>query len=200
MTQSASTPRLRATLLAYLLLLFATPFVGATAVSPAADIALRAIGLLLVAFACLGRIWCSTFIAGQKDAALVQVGPYSIVRHPLYALSFVAACGLALATRSLLLGAITVVLIAALLARAARAEERFLAQQFAADWPRYTSTTDRWRPRFDSYRVPEQVSLRPGIFWKAFLDAGAMLLLFAVIDGAASLRLAGLTPKLVALP
>ena len=70
----------------------------------------------------------------------------------------------------------------------------------AADWPRYTSTTDRWRPRFDSYRVPEQVSLRPGIFWKAFLDAGAMLLLFAMIDGAASLRLAGLTPKLVALP
>ena len=200
MTRSASTPRLRVTQLAYLLLLVTAAFVGPVGLAPAIDLGLRITGLLLVAGACLGRIWCSTFIAGQKDAELVQVGPYSVVRHPLYALSFVATCGLALASRSLLLGTLTIVTIALLLRVAARSEEGFLAQKFPQAWPIYTSKTRRWWPRFRHYRLPERISLRPAIFWKSFLDAGAVLLLFALIDAAATLRSTGVMPLWLAAP
>ncbi|MEZ5473527.1 MAG: isoprenylcysteine carboxylmethyltransferase family protein [Steroidobacteraceae bacterium] len=200
MNRSASTPRLRATQLLFLVLLLASAFVGTVDLSPAVDLLLRLTALLLVAAACLGRIWCSAFIAGQKDVALVQTGPYSILRHPLYALSFIAACGLALATRSAVLALVAIVAVSLLLASAARAEERMLAQRFASDWPAYSAATPRWWPRFGHYHLPQRVTLPPSVFWKAFLDAGAMLLLFVLIDAAATLRIAGLTPKLLALP
>ncbi|HRX88476.1 MAG TPA: isoprenylcysteine carboxylmethyltransferase family protein [Steroidobacteraceae bacterium] len=200
MTRSASTPRLRATQLVYLLLLLSAAFVGPRGLSPGLDLGLRVTGLVLVAGACLGRIWCSAFIAGQKDAALVQTGPYSIVRHPLYILSFVAVCGLALASRSWLLGLLAVVTVTTLLLIAARVEERFLATKFARDWPAYRAGTSAWWPRIGAYRLPERLSVQPGIYWKAFLDAGAMLVLLALVDTAATLRIAAITPQWLPTP
>lgn len=200
MTRSASTPRLRTTQLVYLLLLLSTAFVGPVGVSPTLDLGLRLAGFLLVAGACLGRIWCSAFIAGQKETALVQTGPYSLVRHPLYALSFVAVCGLALASRSWLLGLLTVATIAALLMTAARAEERFLAAKFAQDWPAYRAGISAWWPRFSAYDLPERVSVQPAVYWKAFLDAGSMLLLWGLVDAAATLRIAAITPQWLPSP
>jgi len=56
MNRSASTPRLRATQLLFLVLLLASAFVGTVDLSPAVDLLLRLTALLLVAAACLGRI------------------------------------------------------------------------------------------------------------------------------------------------
>ena len=39
-------------------------------------------GFLCVALACLGRIWCSVFIAGHKDEMLVTTGPYARLPSP----------------------------------------------------------------------------------------------------------------------
>ena len=110
MTRSASTPRLRLTLLYFVALLVATALC-APRHPPGA--LLQAAALLLVAGACLGRIWCSVFIAGRKDAAIVTHGPYALCRHPLYSLSFVGGIGLALATGSFTLVAATAIVLAA---------------------------------------------------------------------------------------
>ena len=102
MTESASTPRLRATFAIYL---------GAGGghrdrraqrrCRPAWYYISGVLGFLCVALACLGRIWASVFIAGHKDVELVTTGPYARCRHPLYSCSILGALGLGLTTRSL---------------------------------------------------------------------------------------------------
>ena len=83
MTDSASTPRLRATYAIYLALVAAAAVIGPESVSPAWYYLSGAAGFFFVAVACLARIWASVFIAGHKDVELVTTGPYAACRHPL---------------------------------------------------------------------------------------------------------------------
>jgi hypothetical protein len=139
----------------------------------------------LVTIACLGRIWCSVFIAGRKDIELVTVGPYALCRHPLYTLSMVGALGLGLASHSLVLTSATLLVLGALLLRAAAAEDRFLAARFDERFDAYRASTPGFWPRRwpRHWRPPSstQVPVRPDILWKAFVDAWAFFLLFAAV-------------------
>jgi protein-S-isoprenylcysteine O-methyltransferase Ste14 len=200
MTRSASTPRLRATLAVYVALFACSLIAGPVQIAPLLDALLRTIGLVLIGIAVLGRIWCSTFIAGLKDAALVTSGPYALCRHPLYSLSMLGALGLAFASRSIALGGAAVLLVGVMLRSAAATEERFLAQRFPADWPSFAARTRRWWPRFANYQPPATTLVNVPVYWKAFVDAGAFLLLYILIDLAASSRIAGLTPLWLPLP
>src|ERR1041384_7096113 len=123
MTESASTPRLRATFAIYIALVAATAVRGPREVGAGAYYTSGIAGFLCVALACLGRLWTSVFIAGHKDVSLVTSGPYARLRHPLYACSMLGALGLGVTSRSVLLCAIVVMLIAALVVYAASCEE-----------------------------------------------------------------------------
>lgn len=184
MTISASTPRLRATLLWYLALVGLTAVTRSLPLHPAFDTALDAAGLLLVSFACLGRIWCSVFIAGRKDVELVTVGPYALCRHPLYTLSMIGGLGLGLATHSVVLTVSTLLVLGTLFTRAAAAEDRFLAARFDERFEAYRASTPRFWPRRWRHALPASVTVRPAILWKAFVDAGAFLLLFVLVIAA----------------
>lgn len=191
MTESASTPRLRATFAIYVALVAATAMVGPADLAPTAYYASGIAGFLCVAFACLGRIWCSVFIAGHKDEELVTTGPYAACRHPLYALSIVGALGLGLTTRSILLCAFVTVVIAALVVYAASGEEQFLADEFPEEFASYVrATPNKWWPRFVRRAPPEHIDVRPPVFWKAFLDAGSFFVLWLLVAAAAEFRLA----------
>jgi len=200
MTRSANTPRLRFTLLLYLALLIAAALVvpPRRAALPAA--ALAAAAVLLVAFACLGRIWCSLFIAGHKDEELVTDGPYALMRHPLYALSLVGGLGLGLASGSLALTALVGAGLSPLLAAAAHREETFLAERHGERWRQYAAATPRWWPRFASWHVPASATVAPRVAFKAFVDAGAFFLLYALVLLATELRDAGIVRPLLELP
>lgn len=200
MTRSASTPRLQATLLLYLVMIVAASLAGGQALPPLADQLVRIVAVLLVGIACLGRIWCSAFIAGHKDSRLVTSGPYATCRNPLYVLSFAGALGLGLATRTVTLTVAVAAILAVLFSTAVRAEEKVLAGLHGAGFERYAATTPRWWPAFQRHAVPEAIELRPRIFWKAFLDAGSFLVLYLLVDSARALREAGLLPTLLHLP
>jgi protein-S-isoprenylcysteine O-methyltransferase Ste14 len=189
MTESASTPRLRATFAIYLALVAATPVVGPKEVamgwSTIADVA----GFICVALACLGRIWCSLFIAGHKDEVLVTTGPYAHCRHPLYSFSILGALGLGLASKSPLLAACVVLLIAGLVVYAASCEEQFLADAFPEEFKAYvTATPNMWWPALRNAPVPAQLDVRPAVYWKAFLDAASFLVLWLLVALAAEYR------------
>jgi protein-S-isoprenylcysteine O-methyltransferase Ste14 len=190
MTESASTPRLRATFAIYVALVAATLVLGPVDLAPPVYYATGALGFVCVAFACLGRIWCSVFIAGHKDEMLVTTGPYAACRHPLYALSMLGALGLGLTSRSVLLSAGVVMLIAALVVYAASCEEQFLADAFPEEFKAYLAATpNKWWPR-RTRSTPEKLEVRPLVFWKAFLDAGAFFALWLLVAIAAEFRLA----------
>jgi protein-S-isoprenylcysteine O-methyltransferase Ste14 len=184
MTTSASTPRLRLTLLWYLGLLATVAVSRPAMLSAPATVVIDMLALLLVGVAVLGRIWCSVYIAGRKDEHLVIDGPYSTCRHPLYTLSLAGGAGLGLATHSMLLTGATLLVLGVLFARAAVAEEAFLAQRHGEAFHAYARTTRRFWPRFARQAMPERLLIQPRVLWKAFVDAGAFVLLYALVVAA----------------
>jgi steroid 5-alpha reductase family enzyme len=154
----------------------------------------------LVVTACLGRIWCSTFIGGHKNTQLVTMGPYSLCRHPLYAFSFIGSLGTALATHSIVLVLLTILVMASVFLRAATREERFLAQMHPQAFAEYAHRTPRWLPRPGSYRLPDSVTINPAIFRKSFLDAAAFVALYLIVDTVRVLRESGVFPTLLEIP
>ena len=192
MTESASTPRLRVTFATYLALVPATAFLGPVDVANWWYYGAGVAGFVCVALACLGRIWTSSFIAGHKDEVLVTTGPYARCRHPLYACSLVGALGLGLTTRSPLICAVIVALIAALVVYAASCEEQFLADSFPDEFKAYVAATpNKWWPAPPAATQLEVIDVRPAIFWKSFLDAGSFFSLWVLVAIAAEYRLAG---------
>jgi protein-S-isoprenylcysteine O-methyltransferase Ste14 len=203
MTRSPSTPRLRLTLLYYLLLVAAAAVCGPPQPPDSwSAFALNTLALTLVTAAILGRIWCSTFVAGHKEEQLITEGPYALCRHPLYALSIVGGFGLAVATHTVALTLITLIVLTLVLSAAARSEEKRLEARHGPAFREYVRITPRWLPGFGRPRraLPQRVQLTPQVFWKAFLDAGSFLLLFVLITTVVALREAGLLPTLLHLP
>lgn len=200
MTRSPNTPRIRLTQTWFAALVAASALAGRAPLPPLYDRLVGAAALLLVTAAVLGRIWCSAFIAGRKDAQLVTGGPYALCRHPLYLLSVIGTVGLGLATRSFTLTLTSTGMLAALLGAAARREELLLASLHGTAFVKYAAVTPRWWPRWRAWQMPASIELPPSIFWKAFLDGGSFVLLYLLVDAARTLREAGVFPALLALP
>lgn len=203
MTTSASTPRLRLTLAFYLCLWWVTAIAGPADGGLLADGYIDLLAWLIVIGGSLGRIWCSVFVAGRKDAVLVTNGPYALCRHPLYALSIGVAAGLGLATHSIALTLLAVVVVWLLVSQAARSEERLLQTLHGAAYTDYMARVRRFMPRLSALPAahpPERLEIQPRVLWKAFLDAGSIVLLLALIIGTRLLREAQFTPTLLPLP
>ena len=149
------------------------------------------LGFVLVAFAALGRFWTSLFIAGRKDATLVQVGPYAACRHPLYLLSLIGMIGLGLATRSVVLLLALVGMAALLHVGAMRAEDALLESTHGEAARRYREQVPALIPDWSRYSVPELLEIQPRVVWKAVLDAGSLLLALALMQAAHLLQHAG---------
>jgi protein-S-isoprenylcysteine O-methyltransferase Ste14 len=200
MATSRSTPRLRLTalLLAGLLVLVAVS--QRTAATGLAGQVVQLLGFACVACAALGRTWCSVFIAGYKDTLLVRSGPYAAVRHPLYALSMLGMLGLGLASRSVAITVGLLLVFAAVYRAASSAEDGRLRAEHGAAFDRYAAEVNAFLPQATRYSVPESVTIRPRVLWKAFLDAGSLLGLWALLVLADALQLAGRTPTWITLP
>jgi protein-S-isoprenylcysteine O-methyltransferase Ste14 len=196
MTTSASTARLRMTLVWYLALIAAAGLNDAPVRPPWVGAVFDATALLAVGAAILGRIWCSVFIAGRKDAELVTEGPYALCRHPLYALSLLGGAGLGLATHSLTLCGATLAILGLLFMRAAAAEDAVLAQLAGERYEAWKRTTPAFLPAFGRTRVPSSLQVYPPILWKAFVDGGAFMLLLAGVMLARALHAAGHLPTI----
>ncbi|HKW89677.1 MAG TPA: isoprenylcysteine carboxylmethyltransferase family protein [Candidatus Acidoferrales bacterium] len=112
-----------------------------------AGAALTYLGLPLTIWsrACLGRYW-SVVVALKQDHRLIQSGPYSMIRHPLYSGIILAAIGMTLCvtTWSSLLGA---GLLLVCFERRALKEDAFLAGEFGAEFEVYRQHTGRLLPR-----------------------------------------------------
>lgn len=191
MSASFSTPRIRLTQLLYLGVLAAVVATGGRALEGGAGLAAQAAGFLLVGTAVLGRIWTTLFIAGRKDEQLVREGPYARCRHPLYLCSVVAALGIGLTTRSVVLTAVLPSLIAALAALAAWREDRVLRQMHGQDWLSYRDAVPAIWPARPKPVTSGRVIVVVPVYRKAFLDAASFLVLWLLVLLLDSLRSGG---------
>jgi len=200
MAVSRSTPRLRATvaLLAGVVALVAVS--ERPLLAGLAGIVAQFAGFACIAAAALGRVWTSMFIAGFKDARLVRAGPYAVLRHPLYALSMLAMLGVGLVSRSLVITLALTAVFGVLYAVAARAEDASLAGTHGPEFERYRHEVRGFRPRRAADAIPDSLDVRPRVLRKAFLDAGSLLGLSALLQAVDALQQAGLTPTWLELP
>lgn len=200
MTATASKPRLRMQKLTYGLALAAAAATDGRWLEGMAGIAAQAAGFALVAGAVLWRLWATLFVAGRKETELVREGPYAACRHPLYLGSVVAALGIGLTTRSLSLALVLPLAIGLFATAAARREDAAFAARHGDAWQTYRAGVPAFIPARGWMRAATAVTVPTAIYRKAFLDAGAFLLLWLLVLLAETLRAAGAWPAVLRLP
>ena len=153
------------------------------------------LGLILVSIAAFGRVWSSLFIGGRKNKELIQSGPYSMLRHPLYMFSAIAMIGLGLASCN------SLVLICLLLGfviyypGVMLTEEEKLYKKHAEEFNTYYRKVPRFVPNFFIYQQPEHVVVSVAMFNKAILDNIWFILGFILIRSIVWLHFFQLIPS-----
>lgn len=157
-------------------------------------------GLILVGIATVGRLWCSVYISGYKNAALIDAGPYSISRNPLYFFSFLGFLGIGLVTETisfpLAFAAIFAIGYPLIIAR----EEQFLRTKFGDAFAAYAARTPRFFPRVNALKEPETWSVNPRLFRRTMGDALWFVWLVAIIELVEGLHEYGVVTPLIRLP
>lgn len=99
------------------------------------------LGLVCILACILGRAWCSLYIGGRKKQEIVDVGPYSISRNPLYVFSFLGAFGVGAQTGSLVVAVVFAAAAYVVFRVVVGREEAFLLQAFGSPYEAYLSRT-----------------------------------------------------------
>jgi protein-S-isoprenylcysteine O-methyltransferase Ste14 len=114
-------------------------------------------GLLLSFIGLAIRAWAAGYL--EKGKRLAQDGPYSIIRHPLYAGSFLLALGFCIAGtgsyrtwHGAILWAVFVVLFFGVYPRRIREEESTLESHFGDSWREFVRVRQRFLPRLSPVR------------------------------------------------
>lgn len=139
---------------------------------------IEAYGLVLMLIGIAGRLWSILYIDGHKSKTMVQTGPYSVTRNPLYFFSSVAALGVGAQTGSLLVALTCGLICAVSFHVVARHEERYLTAVLGAPYTDYIARVPRFFPNPLIYRDQETVTFRPKILNNTLFDG---LVFFASI-------------------
>lgn len=145
----------------------------------------EAIGLGAMVLAIVGRAWCTLYIGGRKKAEIVDRGPYSITRNPLYVFSFIGAFGIGAQSGSLTIAAAFVAAAMLVFHFTVQREEAFLLREFGETYARYCARTPRFWPNPSLWRDADELTIRPSLFLMTIRDGLVLLLaipLFELID------------------
>lgn len=147
---------------------------------------MRCAGTLGILAAVLGRFWAILYIGGRKNTQVMQEGPYSICRHPLYLFSTIGAASFGLLLGSLLLTATFGCGAYAILTATARREETYLRRLFGPAYDDYAARVPRILPRPGLFKAGEGVQLHLDCLRRNLADA---LVFVAALPVAEAIRL-----------
>jgi protein-S-isoprenylcysteine O-methyltransferase Ste14 len=161
---------------------------------------IEAIGLTLIVLCVLGRVWCALYIGGRKSTELVDLGPYSVSRNPLYLFSCLGAIGVGFCTGSSALGAFFLVAATTVMIPVVRVEEMVMTRTFGTSFEDYRARVPRFWPRLSLWRDAELLSLAPRHLYRVFGDSLFFASAIPVVDAIAWLQTHGVLPVLLRLP
>lgn len=129
---------------------------GLVSPAPALDVpAARALGVALMLLGIVGTLWAQLAMGeswriGVDDAArttlVVAVGPFRLIRNPIFAAMLVSMVGLALLVPNVVALAALATLFLALEIQVRRVEEPYLTRTHGDDYLRYAAGTGRFVP------------------------------------------------------
>ena len=156
------------------------PFIRGMAPMPV-EHALRAAGMVLIVICIFGRAWCILYIGGRKTSELIDIGPYSVSRNPLYFFSFMGALGLGLQFGSVLMGLAFLGVAMTVFVPLVRREEGVLGAVFGETFRDYCNRVPRFLPRPSVWQDARRVTFAPRLLYTTLRDglvfvAGVVLL------------------------
>lgn len=122
------------------------------------------IGVVLALIGALGRVWCSSYAAGNKNAVLLREGPYSITRNPLYFFSFIGGLGIVITTETITIPVLFSVCFALHYRKVIASEERYLEKRYGRRYAEYCALVPRFWPYWSGLTEPAQWTLHPRAF------------------------------------
>ncbi|MGV8929782.1 MAG: methyltransferase family protein [Brevundimonas sp.] len=161
---------------------------------------LEAVGLGMIAICIVGRAWCSLYIGGRKKAEIVDRGPYSVSRNPLYVFSFIGAFGVGAQTGSVSLAILFLAVTVAVFWFTLRREEDWLSEAFGAPYAAYVARTPRFGPDFSKWRDEGMLEIRPRFFLTTLRDGLVFLLAVPLFESVERLQDIGWLATILRLP
>ena len=158
------------------------------------------LGLGLIFIAIAGRCWCILYLGGHKGATLIDDGPYSISRNPLYLFSMMAVAGIGAQSGSVLLGLILVFFVFVVFDNVIDEEERLLSKAFGPGYAAYCARVPRYGPRLKCWKNPEQLTISMSGLWQTLRDALPYLLAVPFFELIEWGQAQGWLPVLIRLP
>lgn len=153
-------------------------------------------GMALMLLGIGGRLWSILYIDGHKSQSVVQTGPYSIMRNPLYFFSSIAAMGVGAQTGSALIALACFAVCAISFHVVALREERHLKELLGAPYEDYLERVPRFFPNPMIYRDQPEVTFRPKILNNTLLDGLVFLLSIPFFELVEAGQDSGLIPVL----
>lgn len=154
------------------------------------------IGYFMVAICVIGRVYCTAFLGGHKNATLITYGPFSVCRNPLYAFSLIGITGVALISNHIELIIVIPAVILIVYLSLIRREEAFLQQEFGTEFEAYCARVPRLLPTFSLYNAPDTVPMNPRFLLRAIQDGIWWFAAFPLIELIEALQESGQLPTL----
>jgi len=140
------------------------------------------LGAVLVGIASIGRLWCSLYIAGYKTERLVNQGPYSISRNPLYFFSLLGAIGVGLASETLLIPLLILIAFVVYYPFVIKSEEADLLKLHDKEYEIYLKEVPRFFPKISLLKEPEDYIVKPIVFKRQMFDALWFIWLMGLLE------------------
>jgi len=157
-------------------------------------------GMVLIGLCVAGRTWCSLYIGGRKNFELIQDGPYSLVRNPLYVFSIIGAAGAGAQMGSIVAALGYGLVTWAIFSWMARVEEVSMRKNFAGAYEDYAARVPRLWPNFSHYQSRRSLEVYPNKVVATFFDALLFWTAVPVMEAFDYLHAAGYLPTLLRLP
>jgi protein-S-isoprenylcysteine O-methyltransferase Ste14 len=158
------------------------------------------VGIALIALCVLGRTWCTLYIGGRKNYELIQDGPYSVVRNPLYVFSIIGAIGVGAQAGGFTVALACGFLTWAVFLRMAQIEEAAMLTSFSDEYRRYMERVPRLLPKLSLYHSRRSLVVYPRQIAITFFDATIFFIAVPVMEVFDRLHDTGVLPTLFWLP
>lgn len=161
---------------------------------------IETVGLFFIVVSIFGRTWCSLYIHGRKNREIVDRGPYSVCRNPLYVFSIIGAAGVGSLSGSLTIGFAAAVLTSLVFFLVVFKEEHLLTATYGDRYRTYQRRVPRFLPNFSLYANSVIADVNFTGILRTFADACVFLAAVPVMETLEYLRTAGVVPTLLTLP
>lgn len=146
------------------------------------------------------RFWATLYVGGRKDHVVVETGPYSLCRHPLYLGSLLLACATGLFLKSLTFAAGITLAMIGYVALTLPAEERWLSDRLGDGYREYSRRVPRLWPFRSRLVTSPRIEVDVHALWTETRRSSRWLMLPLLGEVIAHLRIQPWWPHLFHLP